>query len=121
MSGTTQILDLNRYDPATGGGSALLQARQRHAGASSVLFYADPIEMVRGEGVWLTAADGRRYLDVYNNVPSVGHCHPKVVEAIARQASAVPGRAAASTPSPAATRAGPWSALPTVLKCWAAR
>ena len=87
MSGTTQILDLNRYDPATGGGSALLQARQRHAGASSVLFYADPIEMVRGEGVWLTAADGRRYLDVYNNVPSVGHCHPKVVEAIARQAA----------------------------------
>jgi 4-aminobutyrate aminotransferase-like enzyme len=41
---------------------------------------------VRGEGVWLFDADGRRYLDCYNNVPSVGHCHPRVVEAIAAQA-----------------------------------
>ncbi|RWR06195.1 aspartate aminotransferase family protein [Paenirhodobacter populi] len=88
MTGKTQILDLNRFDPtAPGEKSALLQARQRHAGQGSVLFYAEPIEMVKGEGVWLTAADGRRYLDVYNNVPSVGHCHPRVAEAIARQAA----------------------------------
>lgn len=88
MNDTTQILDLNRFNPdSPGPRSALLQARVRHAGASSVLFYAQPLEMVKGEGVWLTAADGRRYLDVYNNVPSVGHCHPKVAEAIARQAA----------------------------------
>jgi 4-aminobutyrate aminotransferase-like enzyme len=37
--------------------------------------------------VWMFDADGRRYLDVYNNVASVGHCHPRVVEAIARQAA----------------------------------
>lgn len=82
----TQILDLNRY---AGGVAApgLLGARARHAGAASVLFYAEPIEMVRGEGVWLTAADGRRYLDVYNNVPSVGHCHPRVAQAVAQQAT----------------------------------
>jgi 4-aminobutyrate aminotransferase-like enzyme len=43
--------------------------------------------VVRAEGVWLHGADGTRYLDVYNNVPSVGHCHPRVVEAIARQAA----------------------------------
>lgn len=85
MSGRTQILDLNRFGGASESG--LLAARDRHAGASSVLFYAEPIEMVRAEGVWLIAADGRRYLDVYNNVPSVGHCHPRVVEAIARQAA----------------------------------
>lgn len=42
---------------------------------------------MRGEGVWLYDADGTRYLDAYNNVASVGHCHPHVVEAIARQAS----------------------------------
>ena len=36
--------------------------------------------------VWLDDADGKRYLDAYNNVASVGHCHPHVVEAIARQA-----------------------------------
>ena len=41
--------------------------------------------MVRAEGVWMFDADGRRYLDAYNNVASVGHCHPRVVEAIASQ------------------------------------
>ena len=43
--------------------------------------------IVRGEGVHLFDADGQAYLDAYNNVPSVGHCHPRVVEAIARQAA----------------------------------
>ena len=51
------------------------------------LFYDDPVHLVRGEGVWLWDADGRKYLDCYNNVPHVGHCHPRVVEAITRQAS----------------------------------
>ena len=37
--------------------------------------------------MWLFDADGRRVLDAYNNVPSVGHCHPHVVEAITRQAA----------------------------------
>jgi 4-aminobutyrate aminotransferase-like enzyme len=45
------------------------------------------MHIVRGEGVWLFDADGRRYLDCYNNVPHVGHAHPKVVEAIASQAA----------------------------------
>ncbi len=43
------------------------------------LFYDDPIHIVRGEGVYLYDSDGREYLDVYNNVPHVGHCHPHVV------------------------------------------
>jgi len=50
------------------------------------LFYDRPLHFVRGEGVWLYDADGRKYLDMYNNVPHVGHCHPRVVEAICRQA-----------------------------------
>jgi 4-aminobutyrate aminotransferase-like enzyme len=41
---------------------------------------------VRGEGVWLFDSDGNRYLDAYNNVAHVGHCHPHVVNAIANQA-----------------------------------
>ena len=45
------------------------------------------MRIVRGEGVHLYDADGQAYLDAYNNVPSVGHCHPRVVEAIARQAA----------------------------------
>lgn len=54
-------------------------------GAGSTLFYEAPVHIVRGEGVHLHAADGTRYVDMYNNVPSVGHCHPHVVEAVSRQ------------------------------------
>jgi 4-aminobutyrate aminotransferase-like enzyme len=50
-----------------------------------MLFYARPLNLVRGEGVWLIGADGTRYLDAYNNVASVGHCHPRVVAAVSRQ------------------------------------
>ena len=56
-------------------------------GAAYRLFYDRPLHVVRGEGVWLYDADGRRYLDLYNNVPHVGHCHPHVVDAISRQAA----------------------------------
>jgi len=43
------------------------------------------VHTVRGEGVWLYEPDGRRVLDAYNNVPVVGHCHPRVTEAVVRQ------------------------------------
>jgi 4-aminobutyrate aminotransferase-like enzyme/Ser/Thr protein kinase RdoA (MazF antagonist) len=49
------------------------------------LFYDEPIEVWSADGVWVTDAAGRRYLDAYNNVPCVGHCHPRVTTAIARQ------------------------------------
>lgn len=65
----------------------LNQRRERLMGPNVRLFYDDPVHLVRGEGVWVWDADGRKYLDCYNNVPHVGHCHPKVVEAITRQAS----------------------------------
>ena len=42
----------------------------------------EQLSIVRGEGVWLWDADGNKYLDVYNNVPCVGHCHPRVVAAV---------------------------------------
>jgi 4-aminobutyrate aminotransferase-like enzyme len=64
----------------------LLRRRYRVLGRHSPLFYDEPLHLVRGEGVWVFDADGRRYLDVYNNVPHVGHCHPRVVEALCRQA-----------------------------------
>lgn len=65
---------------------ALLARRAKLLGPAYRLFYENPLHPVRGEGVWLFDADGRRYLDAYNNVASVGHCHPHVVAAIARQA-----------------------------------
>lgn len=51
------------------------------------LFYAHPIEFVRGAGTKLYTREGEEYLDVYNNVPSVGHAHPRVTAAIAEQAA----------------------------------
>jgi 4-aminobutyrate aminotransferase-like enzyme len=50
-----------------------------------VLFYKEPLEIVSASGSWMTAADGKRYLDFYNNVPSVGHTHPRVVAAVTDQ------------------------------------
>jgi 4-aminobutyrate aminotransferase-like enzyme/Ser/Thr protein kinase RdoA (MazF antagonist) len=49
------------------------------------LFYDDPVHVVAGEGTWLIDADGRRLLDCYNNVAVVGHCHPRVTEAVVDQ------------------------------------
>ena len=65
----------------------LIADRARLMGPNVSTFYDDPVHIVRGEGVWLWDADGRKYLDCYNNVPHVGHCNPRVVEAIARQAA----------------------------------
>ena len=92
MANTKQILALNRFDARHSDDlgaelGTLLARREATFGASSVLVYERPIRLVRAEGVWMFDADGRRYLDVYNNVASVGHCHPRVVEAIAKQAA----------------------------------
>lgn len=65
----------------------LIDKRRRLLGPNMSLFYDDPVHLVRGQGVWVFDADGRKYLDCYNNVPHVGHCHPHVVEAIAKQAA----------------------------------
>lgn len=65
----------------------VLEGRQQWLGGGYRLFYQEPLHVVRGEGVWLYDSEGRRYLDAYNNVASVGHCHPAVVDAIAAQAS----------------------------------
>ncbi|OZI30327.1 aspartate aminotransferase family protein [Bordetella genomosp. 10] len=67
--------------------ASLLARRARVLGPAYRLFYDDPVHLVRGEGVWLHDADGKRYLDAYNNVACVGHAHPRVVQAIARQAA----------------------------------
>lgn len=89
---STNLGMINAFDPARAGElseqeRALVARRQQVLGPSYRLFYEHPVHFVRGEGVWLYDAEGTPYLDVYNNVPSVGHCHPRVVEAIARQAA----------------------------------
>ena len=62
-----------------------LLERRRRALPRSPLFYEHPVHLVRGEGVWLFDPDDRRYLDCYNNVPVVGHSHPRVVQAVTQQ------------------------------------
>ncbi len=62
-----------------------LARRHRLMGSGAELFYERPLHIVRGSGVWLYDREGRSYLDVYNNVPHVGHTHPTVVRAIQDQ------------------------------------
>ncbi|MCP5029047.1 MAG: aspartate aminotransferase family protein [Actinomycetia bacterium] len=64
-----------------------LLARQRRVlGNDAPLFYEEPLHVVEGDGVWLYTADGGRYLDVYNNVPCVGHGNDHVAAMIGDQA-----------------------------------
>ena len=71
---------------APAGGRSLAARRAAAFGPTmEPLFYDVPVEVDRAEGVWITDTAGRRYLDAYNNVPCVGHCHPRVTAAIARQ------------------------------------
>jgi 4-aminobutyrate aminotransferase-like enzyme/Ser/Thr protein kinase RdoA (MazF antagonist) len=60
--------------------------RDRTTSPALSLAYDAPLKIVKGEGAYLIAEDGRRYLDMVNNVCHVGHAHPRVVEAISRQA-----------------------------------
>jgi len=63
----------------------LLRRREQIFGSLSVLFYQRPLHIVSARGCSILAADGTRYLDFYNNVPSVGHCHPRVTKAVCDQ------------------------------------
>lgn len=83
---------VNAFDNSRSGGldtqdAALIARREKVMGPAYRLFYQEPLHLVRGEGVWLWDKSGKRYLDCYNNVASVGHCHPKVVEAVTAQMS----------------------------------
>ena len=75
-------------EPGTSVAFDALATRRRDALGSALvpLTYDRPLHLVRGEGTWLFDSEGERYLDCYNNVPSVGHSHPRVTEAISRQA-----------------------------------
>jgi 4-aminobutyrate aminotransferase-like enzyme len=67
--------------------AVLIAERRRLLGPTYSLSYEEPVRPVRASGVWMYDAEGRAYLDAYNNVPVVGHCHPRVVAAIASQAA----------------------------------
>ena len=87
MAGPTSYFDPARSSELDAATRALVERRERALGTAYRLFYREPIQFVRGSGTRLWDADGREYLDAYNNVPSVGHAHPRVVAAIAEQAA----------------------------------
>lgn len=87
-------LMVNAFDPAGAVDLSptvqdLLARRARVLGPAYRLFYENPVHVVRAAGTKLYDETGAEYLDVYNNVPAVGHCHPRVVAAMARQAALV--------------------------------
>jgi 4-aminobutyrate aminotransferase-like enzyme len=66
---------------------ALMERRRRSLSGAYRLFYSRPLHIVRGQGTRLYDADGVEFLDAYNNVASVGHSHPRLVDALSRQAA----------------------------------
>lgn len=90
MATKSSIMDTNSYNdsyeallsPTT---KDLIKRRQTYMGGAYRLFYRKPVELVKGEGAYLWDADGVKYLDMYNNVAGIGHCHPAVVKAVTEQ------------------------------------
>ena len=81
---------VNGFDPANADNldtrtRAFVERRSRLLGPAYRLFYSNPVEFSRANGVFMYDSEGNEYLDAYNNVVSVGHCHPHVNAAIARQ------------------------------------
>src|SRR5690349_25064709 len=64
---------------------SLIEDRNRLLARNLSVAYEKPLNIVRGSMQYLYDDEGRRYVDAYNNVAHVGHCHPKVVAAGQRQ------------------------------------
>jgi len=75
----------SRFPPAPRNVEELLGNRKKLIGGNLSVSYAKPLSIVRGWKQFLYDDTGRAYLDVYNNVPLVGHGHPRVVHAAQEQ------------------------------------
>ena len=71
--------------PRGAGRPDTLAARKRFVGPNLSVAYRQPLKVARGWMQYLYDEAGRRYLDAYNNVPHVGHSHPRVVQAAIEQ------------------------------------
>ena len=66
--------------------AAIAASRKAHIGGNlSVSYGAQPLNIVRGSGQYLYDENAHRFIDGYNNVAHVGHCHPRVVRAVSEQ------------------------------------
>jgi len=80
-------IPLSRFPSPEPSKAETLAARRKHIGRNLSIGYKDPVKAVRGWMQYLYDETGRKYLDAYNNVPHVGHCHPRVVRAGQEQMS----------------------------------
>ena len=92
MATRSTIMDTNSFraehaDALDARTRSLTDRRSQLLGESYRLFYRNPVHLVRGQGQYLWDAAGDKYLDVYNNVASIGHCHPAVIAAVHAQMS----------------------------------
>lgn len=74
-----------RFPPEEPSKAETLTTRRRRIGRNLSIGYREPVKVVRGWRQYLYDETGRQYLDAYNNVPHVGHCHPRVIEAACKQ------------------------------------
>lgn len=77
--------DFSNLDNVNEEDKSLLERRLKVLGPIYPLFYEHPVHVVSAEGCRIYDSQGREYLDVYNNVPSVGHSNPHVRECVNRQ------------------------------------
>ena len=77
----------SRFTPRETNTAQTLATRRKFMGQNLSVAYTKPIKVVRGWIQYLYDQQGRKYLDAYNNVPHVGHCHPRVVQAGQEQMS----------------------------------
>lgn len=90
MAIRSTIMDTNSFRPEHAAqldddARRLTERRARLLGDSYRLFYRKPVHLLRGRGQYLWDANGAKYLDMYNNVASIGHCHPAVIDAVTTQ------------------------------------
>ncbi len=66
----------------------ILEKQHKYLWPSHITYYRQPLPLARGEGMYLYDVEGNQYLDFFGGIltVSVGHCHPKVTQAITHQA-----------------------------------
>lgn len=76
---------VHRFPPREPSKAETLATRRKRIGPSLSIEYRNPVKIERGWMQYLYDETGLRYLDGYNNVPHVGHCHPRVIKAAQSQ------------------------------------
>ena len=77
----SELIDVRPYVDRGPPAGDLLARRRRVSSAAQSITYRNPVKFIRGRGAYLIDERGRPFLDLYNNVCHVGHCHPHVVRA----------------------------------------